>query len=94
MKKSFPTLSDKELGKLTYRFYGYLTDQLVEFFKGVSISKEEMLDRFEIKNEDIVTDFIKKGIPHNEIVKQLQVKFDYRSFASINLKVSLINPYS
>ena len=47
MKKSFPTLSDKELGKLTYRFYGYLTDQLVEFFKGVSISKEEMLDRFE-----------------------------------------------
>ena len=63
MKKSFPTLSDKELGNLTYRFYGYLTDQLVEFFKGVSISKEEMLDRFEIKNEDIVTDFIKKGIP-------------------------------
>ncbi|UAJ15050.1 lysophospholipid acyltransferase family protein [Aquirufa lenticrescens] len=63
MKKSFPTLSDKELGKLTYQFYGYLTDQLVEFFKGVSISKDEMLDRFEIKNEDVVTDFIKKGIP-------------------------------
>ena len=63
MKKSFPLLSDKELGKLTYRFYGYLTDQLVEFFKGVSISKDEMLDRFEIKNEDVVTDFIKKGIP-------------------------------
>jgi KDO2-lipid IV(A) lauroyltransferase len=63
MKKSFPALSDKELGKLTYRFYGYLTDQLVEFFKGVSISKEEMLDRFEIKNEDVVTNFIKKGIP-------------------------------
>ena len=63
MKKSFPTLSDKELGNLTYRFYGYLTDQLVEFFKGVSITKEDMLERFEIKNEEVVTNFIKKGIP-------------------------------
>ena len=63
MRNSFPTLSEKEVGQLTYRFYGYLTDQLVEFFKGVSITKGEMLDRFEIKNEDIVTDFINKGIP-------------------------------
>jgi KDO2-lipid IV(A) lauroyltransferase len=63
MRNSFPTLSEKEVGQLTYRFYGYLTDQLVEFFKGVSITKDEMLDRFEIKNEDVVTDFIKKGIP-------------------------------
>lgn len=63
MRNSFPTLSEKEIGLLTYRFYGYLTDQLVEFFKGVSITKDEMLDRFEIKNEDVVTDFIKKGIP-------------------------------
>ena len=63
IKKSFPSLSDKESGKLTYRFYGYLTDQLVEFFKGVSITKDDMLERFEIKNEDVVSDFIKKGIP-------------------------------
>ena len=63
LKNSFPDASEKELNQLTYRFYGYLTDQLVEFFKGVSITKDEMLDRFEIKNEDLVTDFIKKGIP-------------------------------
>ena len=63
LKNSFPDASKKELNQLTYRFYGYLTDQLVEFFKGVSITKDEMLDRFEIKNEDLVTDFIKKGIP-------------------------------
>jgi KDO2-lipid IV(A) lauroyltransferase len=63
LKNSFPDATEKELSKLIYQFYGYLTDQLVEFFKGVSITKDEMLDRFEIKNEDIVTDFIKKGIP-------------------------------
>ena len=63
LRKSFPEATEKELSKRTYQFYGYLTDQLVEFFKGVSITKEEMLTRFEIKNEDLVTDFIKKGIP-------------------------------
>ena len=63
LRNSFPKASDKEINQLTYQFYGYLTDQLVEFFKGVSISKEDMLDRFEIKNEEIVTDFINKGIP-------------------------------
>ena len=63
LRNSFPKASDKEINQLTYQFYGYLTDQLVEFFKGVSISKEDMLARFEIKNEAIVTDFINKGIP-------------------------------
>jgi len=63
LKNSFPNATKKELNKLSYRFYGYLTDQLVEFFKGVSITKQEMLDRFEIKNEEIVDDFIKNGTP-------------------------------
>jgi KDO2-lipid IV(A) lauroyltransferase len=63
LKNSFPDASEKEINRLIYRFYGYLTDQLVEFFKGVSITKDDMLDRFEIKNEEVVTDFIKKGIP-------------------------------
>lgn len=63
LKNSFPDASEKEINRLTYRFYGYLTDQLVEFFKGVSITKDDMLDRFEIKNEAVVIDFIKKGIP-------------------------------
>jgi KDO2-lipid IV(A) lauroyltransferase len=63
LKNSFPNASQKELNNLLYRFYGYLTDQIVEFFKGASITKDEILDRYEIKNEEVVTDFIKKGIP-------------------------------
>lgn len=63
LKNSFPRASQKELNKLHYQFYGYLTDQIVEFFKGASITKDEILDRYEIKNEEIVSDFIKKGIP-------------------------------
>jgi KDO2-lipid IV(A) lauroyltransferase len=63
LKNSFPNASQKELNKLLYRFYSYLTDQIVEFFKGASITKEEILDRYEIKNEEIVSDFLKKGIP-------------------------------
>ena len=63
LKNSFPNASQKELNKLLYSFYRYLTDQIVEFFKGASITKDEILDRYEIKNEEIVSDFLKKGIP-------------------------------
>ena len=63
LKNSFPKATDKELNKLLYRFYGYLTDQIVEFLKGATITKDEILDRYEIKNEEVVSHFIKKGIP-------------------------------
>lgn len=63
LRNAFPTRSEKEIKQLTRQFYGYLTDLLAEFFKGVSISKEDLLHRFEIKNEEVVTDFIDKGIP-------------------------------
>jgi KDO2-lipid IV(A) lauroyltransferase len=63
LKKSFPKATEKELNELLYRFYGYLTDQLVEFLKGASITKDEILERYEIRNEAVVNDFINKGIP-------------------------------
>lgn len=63
IKQSFPSLNEKEVNALTFKFYGYLTDQLVEFFKGARISKKEMLKRVKLVNEQVITNYLAKGIP-------------------------------
>jgi KDO2-lipid IV(A) lauroyltransferase len=60
---SFPLLTPKEIKSLTLQFYGYLTDQLVEFFYGVSISQKEMLERVQMVNEHYISDYLQAGTP-------------------------------
>lgn len=63
IKNSFPDLSSSQVNALTMKFYGYLSDQMVEFFKGSTISKEEMLKRVNLVNEQIITNYLDKGVP-------------------------------
>lgn len=63
IQNAYPTLSKDEVDKLVFKFYGYLTDQLVEFFRGSQISQEEIIERVELIHEDIIIDYIKQGIP-------------------------------
>ena len=63
IKNAFPGLNAKQIKQLTFQFYAYLTDQLVEFFYGVSVSKEEMLDRIQLVNEHYISDYLKAGTP-------------------------------
>jgi len=63
IKNSFPDLNNSQVNALTVKFYGYLTDQMVEFFKGSTISKKEMLKRVNLVNEQIITNYLDKGIP-------------------------------
>jgi len=63
IKNSFPNLSNQQVNALTLKFYAYLTDQMVEFFKGSTISKSEMLKRVNLMNEQIVTNYLNQGIP-------------------------------
>lgn len=63
ISKSFPDLNQQEIKALSFRFYGYLTDQLVEFFYGAGISKEEMLDRVQMVNEHYISNFLEAGTP-------------------------------
>jgi len=63
IKNSFPDLSNSQVNELTVKFYGYLTDQMVEFFKGSTISKKEMLKRVNLVNEQIINNYLDKGIP-------------------------------
>ncbi|NQW75539.1 MAG: lysophospholipid acyltransferase family protein [Cytophagales bacterium] len=63
IKNSFPELSTSQVNALTIKFYGYFTDLMVEFFRGSAISKKEMLDRVSLVNEQIITNYLDKGIP-------------------------------
>ena len=63
ISNAFPQLNAKQIKALSLQFYGYLTDQLVEFFYGVSISQEEMLDRVQMVNEHYITDYLQAGTP-------------------------------
>lgn len=63
LKNSFPTKSDAEIRTLRNKFYGYLTDQLVEFFYGVRISPAEMIQRMRFVNEEIITSHLNNNQP-------------------------------
>ena len=63
IKNSFPELSNSQVNALTIKFYGYFTDLMVEFFRGSAISKKEMLGRVNLVNEQIITNYLDKGIP-------------------------------
>ncbi|RXK52170.1 lysophospholipid acyltransferase family protein [Aquirufa rosea] len=63
LQRSFPEKSAKEINEIAFKFYGYLTDQLVEFFKGVSLSEKQVLDHVELKNPEIVQIYLDQGIP-------------------------------
>jgi len=63
IRRSFPAYTEKEVNQLGFQFYGYLTDQLVEFFRGAAMSKEELLKRMVMVNEDQVKAYINQGIP-------------------------------
>jgi KDO2-lipid IV(A) lauroyltransferase len=63
ISNAFPELNTKQIKELSFRFYGYLTDQLVEFFYGVSIGQKEMLNRVQMVNEHYISDYLQAGTP-------------------------------
>jgi KDO2-lipid IV(A) lauroyltransferase len=63
ISNAFPQLNPKQIKALSLKFYGYLTDQLVEFFYGVSISQAEMLERVQMVNEHYISDYLQAGTP-------------------------------
>lgn len=63
LSRSFPEKSVKEINQIAFQFYGYLTDQLLEFFKGVSLTESQVLKRVELNNPEIVQNYLNQGIP-------------------------------
>jgi KDO2-lipid IV(A) lauroyltransferase len=57
----FPELDDKEINRITKKFYHHLCDMMVEAIKSLSISEAEMKKRFTFENVDLIQDLENKG---------------------------------
>ncbi len=61
LRNSFPEKSEKEIKQLTRKFYRHFTDLLAEGVKNLSMSKEEYLKRFKVKNPELLEELYKKN---------------------------------
>ncbi len=65
LTKSFPSKTDDEIDRITEQFYRYLCDLIVENIKLLSISADEVRDRFKFLNKE---KFIKNFDAGNDMV--------------------------
>lgn len=54
IERSFPDKSRKEKRKIERKFYRHLTDLLAEGAKNLSISKKQLLKRFQVENPEVL----------------------------------------
>jgi KDO2-lipid IV(A) lauroyltransferase len=63
LRNAFPDMSDTELNALTEQIFRNLADLLVEIIKGITISREELERRMEIKPSERVVELVEQGTP-------------------------------
>lgn len=56
LTRSFPDKTQQEIKQLRNAFYRHFADLLVEGIKNLSISKEELLKRFKVKNPELMNE--------------------------------------
>jgi KDO2-lipid IV(A) lauroyltransferase len=61
LSNSFPQKNSKEIKKIARKFYRHLGDLIVESVKLFSISKEELLKRYQHLNTALLDDYFKKN---------------------------------
>ena len=61
LKLVFPDKSEKEISKITSKFYHHLCDMMVESIKSMTISEAELKKRYSFTNVDLIKDFGKRN---------------------------------
>lgn len=61
LKLAFPEKSDAERKAISKKFFKHFTDLFMETIKAVSISKKEILKRYQYKNPELVKEILNKG---------------------------------
>ena len=56
LKLSFPEKSDKELVKISKKFYHHFVDVFIEMIKSFTISEKEILEHYKFTNVEILND--------------------------------------
>ena len=57
LKIAFPDLAPTELLQIEKKFYTHLCDLFLEIIKSMGMRKEEMLERFQVKNIEVLKTF-------------------------------------
>ena len=63
IKSAFPLLSQKKTGKLLYEFYQHFFYIILEIIKSMSFTKNDLINRIQIHNEDIIIRLINTRKP-------------------------------
>lgn len=63
LRNAFPEKSEKEIDEIARKFYHHLADLFIEFFKGLSISEDEMLRRVQINNIEVAKKYLDNNTP-------------------------------
>ena len=58
---AFPEKSLEEKKRISKQFFKHFTDSFVETIKAISISKKEILQRYQYKNPELVKEFLDQG---------------------------------
>jgi Kdo2-lipid IVA lauroyltransferase/acyltransferase len=61
LRRSFPEKNEAEIAEIARKFYQNLCDITLEGFKGLSLSKTELMRRYRFTNAEVVNDFLKKN---------------------------------
>lgn len=61
LKLAFPDIKDKELQRITKRFYHHFCDMMVEAIKSLTISEAEMKKRFTFTNVELIQNIENQG---------------------------------
>lgn len=61
LANAFPEKSADDRAGIERRFYGFLADMIVESIKSISITKEELKERYQFKNLELITKHLDNG---------------------------------
>ena len=57
LKTAFPDKPQKELKEIERKFYHHLCDMFLEMIKTMNIKKEDLLERYQFSNKELITQF-------------------------------------
>ena len=62
LRLTFPNKSDDELKSIEKKFYSHFCDMFLEMIKSMNIKKEDLLERYQFTNKELITQYDKDGL--------------------------------
>jgi Kdo2-lipid IVA lauroyltransferase/acyltransferase len=93
LKLSFPEKSDKELKKISKKFFKHLTDLIMESIKSFTISKKQISKRYTYKNTEMVNKYIQQG-KNIALVGAHQANWEWSISLPLVLNIDLYGAYT